>query len=151
MKIINCNPVVLSGRYLVTDPCYIYGDQDWDTFCDLLFGGVGLNNSLPSITVFEIDGKIIPVMPTAYGDGSYPVFDPKTGNRIGGFGVDAGLFALIPWDVDSHDLPRKSLGTVVEFSGVLNCVGGNAFVDGKLIVDTAGSTNEEGYLSCGVS
>jgi hypothetical protein len=188
MRVIQTNePIVLKGRYLVTDPCYIYndGDGDWGRFCDLLFGNeervAGVSRKsipLPDydslgkmadpkeaikaimdankayeakrneadikwgesrrsvITLFEIDGKQVPVMSTAYGDGGYPVFDPTTGTEVGSFGVDAGLFAFIPWTGELG--MRSDLGTIIELEGVLTCEGGDAFINGKLVVDTSG-------------
>lgn len=191
MRVIQTNePIVLKGRYLVTDPCYVYGDGDWGRFCELLFGneervaGVSRNNiPLPDydaignmadpkeaikaimdadkafeakrreaeikwgesrhsvITMFEIDGKRVPVMSTAYGDGGYPVFDPTTGIEAGSFGVDAGLFAFIPWTGESG--MRSDLGTIIELEGVLTCEGGDAYINGKLVVDTSGQSHEE--------
>lgn len=187
MQVIQTNePIVLKGRYLITDPCYVYGDGDWTKFCNLLFANeehvAGVSRkAIPPIdynaiekiadpkealramldankafeerlreverrynesrraiiTLFEIDGKRIPVMSTAYGDGGYPVFNPNTGFEVGGFGVDAGLFAFIPWDDNSHNM-RRDLGTVIELDGVLTYEGGDAFINGKLVVDTSG-------------
>ena len=192
MRVIQTNePIVLKGRYLVTDPCYVYGNDDWSNFCDLLFNNeelvVGVSRrDIPKIdynaiekiadpveraqamsdackaydalrsdvdakygdrrrhviTLFEIDGKQLPVMSTAYGDGSYPVFDPKTGIYAGSFGVDAGLFAFIPWTEDSHNT-RSDLGTVIEVDGILTCDNGNAYIDGKIVVDTRGETDQD--------
>lgn len=188
MQVIKTNePIRLSGRYLVTDPCYVYGDGDWSRFCDLLFENEGYAaskvpypdlNQVDSIedpkerikamfdldrqyeaarreaerkhneerrnmiTLFEIDGKRIPVMSTAYGDGSYPVFDPETGLEVGMFGVDAGLFAFIPWNHESHGM-RSDLGTIIEVDGVLTCDNGNAYINDKLVVDTNGESDVE--------
>lgn len=131
-------PIRLKGRYLVTDPCYVYGNDDWSRFCDLLFANqelVGRN----AITMFEINGKHIAVMSTAYGDGGYPVIDPNTGDHLGSFGVDAGLFAFIPWSEGSHGM-RSDLGTIIEVDGVLTCDNGDAFIDGKVVVDTSGDS-----------
>jgi hypothetical protein len=172
MRVIQTNePIVLKGRYLVTDPCYVYGNENWSEFCDLLFaheakaaGGhptdvakshLGLGEEYwerrieaekkfaearrSIITLFEIKGKQIPVMSTAYGDGGYPVIDPKTSNYLGSFGVDAGLFAFIPWSEDSHGM-RSDLGTIIEIDGVLTCNNGDAFIDGKVVVDTSGDS-----------
>ncbi len=94
------------------------------------------------ITTFEIAGKIVHVMSTAYGDGSYPVFDPKTGKRVGGFGVDAGLFAFIPAETLPEGM-RGDLGTIVNVDGVLTCKDGDAFIDGKLVVDTSGQSEDD--------
>src|SRR5688572_1293743 len=164
MRVISTDRILLKGRYLITDPCYVYGDDDWNKFCELLFGneeqvtGVSektvprpnydaidcpdpkdtikaifaldkeyeaarreaqlkLNERRRSIiTLFEIRGKQIPVMSTSYGDGYYPVFNPLTGYQVGSFGVDAGLFAFIPWEAE-----RSDLGPIIELEGELVC------------------------------
>lgn len=126
-------PIRLKGRYLITDPCYVYGDSDWSKFCDLLFA-----NREP-ITLLEIDGKLVAAMSTAYGDGGYPVFNPKTKTYAGSFGVDAGLFAFIPW---CDDKPAF-YGTVVELDGILTYQNGNAYINGQIVVDTNGEVDFE--------
>jgi hypothetical protein len=125
MKTLNKKDILLDGNYLITDPCYIYED-DWNLFCDLLWDGENNNNG---ITVFEIDGKEVPVMSTKYGDGYYPVYDKNF--EVGGFPVDAGLFAVIPWkDKDSND------GPVLTLKGKLTYKDGNAYLNGELLVTT---------------
>jgi hypothetical protein len=130
MRVIDRDEVVLNGRYLITDPCYVYGDCDWDKFCKLLWANEG-----DGITLFEIDGKEIPVMSTCYGDGGYPVIDGKL--QVGTFGVDAGLFCFIPWDAEDDDR-----GVVLDIKGKLMYSNGDAFINGNVIVDTSGNSFE---------
>ena len=136
MKILDKNEVILNGRYLVTDPCYVYqrdDDERWSQFCRLLWDEKG------DITIFEIDGKEIPVMSTCYGDGSYSVIvDNQT---VGRFGVDAGLFCFIPWEAESDE--SRTMGPVVDIQGKLTYSNGDAYLNGNIIVDTSGESFEE--------
>ncbi len=80
-------PLILpAGKYLVTDPCYVYPDKFWSEFCNLIGDG-GL---------LSADGKNFFVWGTAYGDGAYPVFSESSGEIKGEAAVDAGLLAIIP-------------------------------------------------------
>ncbi len=133
MKVLDKHPIELDGRYLITDPCYVYGDYDgggWDEFCTLLWA------NKDDIVLFEIDGKEIPVMSTRWGDGCYPVI--LDGHEVGSFGVDAGLFAFIPTTAESDNR-----GPIVELKGRLTYENGDAIVDDKLVVDTSGDSNDE--------
>jgi hypothetical protein len=126
MRLINKDTIQLSGKYLITDPCYVYDDQ-WDEFCELI-----LQHSLESFLLFEINGTEVPVMSTRFGDGRYPVI--QEGKEMGHFGVDAGLFAFIP---TTEEIGQSYYGAVIELHGELTYKDGNAFVDGKLVVKTS--------------
>lgn len=179
MKVLEKEVVHLSGRYLVTDPCYLYSNDDiilWHEFCDLLFqneervcgviktkelteeeqsklsveerlrylatnpGSETLDETKISrrsvITLFDINGKEVPVMSTAYGDGMYPVFNPSTGALAGSFGVDAGLFCFFPVH-DVNESLYNDLGPILDLNGVLTCKEGDAYLDGILTVRTS--------------
>ena len=134
MKVIDRDEVILNGRYLVTDPCYVYGGDGWDEFCKLLWADKQQTGG--GITLFEIDGKEVPVMSTRYGDGGYPVV--QDGEFAGMLGVDAGLFCFIPWGEE-----QITIGTIVELQGKLTYHNGDAFIDDNVVVDTSGESFED--------
>jgi hypothetical protein len=120
IKKVDVNTLCLpEGQYFITDPCYVIKDDGmWKQVCDLLDW-----ESL--IVVLEINGHLIPIMSTAYGDGSYPVY--KDGVQVGQFGVDAGLFAIFP-DNNTFGFPGERLGVKVDLKGELFYEDGDAEV-----------------------
>jgi len=106
-----------AGKYVVIDPCCVFGENDdnWKIFCNLINNGDDNN-------VLKIDNALVPVFRTAYGDGGYPVFDVTTGymKELGGIGVDAGLTALVPYkffvNKKFNDKPLENLGLVVNIN-----------------------------------
>ena len=90
-------------KYLITDPCYLIGNNglhsDWEKFLDV----TNFGDSLPD-GGYNVDGigKIVSVSGTDNGDGSLLVKDKngKTWDK----GVDAGMVCLVEvaddFDVD---------------------------------------------------
>lgn len=74
---------------IITDPCYIMKDEDWDQYCNIEFGPtpIGLDNYLRQYHNF---GEVI-AADTGYGDWSNTVTNSATGEVIGRFTADAGM------------------------------------------------------------
>ena len=92
------------GRYVIIDPCYIYPDEEWSDFCDKV-------EDLESF-VATYNGTKFLVFNTAYGDGSYPVYD-GAGAEVGSASVDAGLLSVIPYDLFPELATKEELGVVI--------------------------------------
>lgn len=67
-----------SGDIIITDPCYICKNSDWDK-C-----GYGENMELLGIKNYIYH-------PTIFGDLSYMIYNSKTNEKIGDFCVDSGM------------------------------------------------------------
>lgn len=107
------------GTYVITDLCYLFGkhnnglpDEMWSEICNIL-------GSYESGTL-TIDGFKIWWGNTKIGDGTYTVRQNghKRGKR---FGVDAGLFAIIPIEFIKKHVPgfkiERGMAAKVEMSG----------------------------------
>jgi len=95
-----------AGSYLVTDPCYIFGeDPFWGDLCQYFPSGRG--------TFYcEVDGRQCFIFSTQGGDGSFPVGD---GHVSGNVPVDAGLLSLIPWElVEAYELGDTGLRVTLD-------------------------------------
>lgn len=131
--------------YLVTDPCYIFGDLCWDEFCrkmnhqDSPFFGRG------SFTYYG-DGPVL-YSRTRYGDGGFDVLNAE-GNKIGDFGVDAGLFCVISKPLAMRLCPGLAADFYCEFvAGPGSCVNVESErLSGFVTCDTA--LGEELELDC---
>lgn len=91
--------ILKKGKYLISDPCYCYPDDDWQQNYDIFTE----NNYV------EIDDYTLFSGSTAYGDGVYKL---NKGNKIfGRIFVDAGLIAIIPVELvkkwDSFERMKK--------------------------------------------
>jgi hypothetical protein len=118
-----------SGKYVVIDPCYVYGDDTkfWDEFCEFCFP---TKQEHRDPVFVNRDGVRFITWSTKYGDGEYPVFDyVMVGNDgratamrklVGNAGVDAGCLALIPFHKDFElksdyeNMKVEDLGVIVE-------------------------------------
>ena len=125
------------GLFWVGDPCYVFPDERWNEFCELLFKTEGP-------TFMEEDGETFFVDTTAYGDGRYPIENNLI--RIGSCGVDAGLLSLIPVSLikkwgDMNEAAR--LGVFTNVSGVPAGDGSGDWTCGALKVCTGGSLSKE--------
>ena len=96
--------------YYVGDPCYIIPDEEWDEFCNLMFG-----KRNPSIydhldCVINWKGQKIEIWSNG-GDGTWTFDGVKTTNGANSFGVDAGIFCVI--DLEKlPDTPRMDASRV---------------------------------------
>lgn len=131
------------GEYVITDPCYLFDGDMWQKLCDEVF----CNDANDSSTgILEVEGFTIWWGTTAYGDGSYDVI--KRGQSIGEFGVDAGLFAIIPADfIKKHCkgkglFKQKGIAVKAEFGGRVYYVDGNMRC-GAIDVQTDGKGDGE--------
>ena len=95
-KAVGDNPptALPAGKYIVTDPCYVFdGDfdgsgNDYDRCCDVTLGG-------DSYGYLRVEGGVCFVFRTNFGDGCYPIYD--NGSEVGQTGVDSGQIAFIPY------------------------------------------------------
>ena len=94
-------------KYLVTDPCYIIPNKDWDKFVDDIYSGNKLDTS--GVLPYKIEGvgKIIAMENTANGDGSTLVTDHLGELQI--VGVDAGLVCIA---IVSNTFKNKKIGAL---------------------------------------
>ena len=130
-----------AGRYVISDPCYIFDEKYWD---DLL----RLTDYLDDV-VFSVNGHLCFSHTTAYGDGSY-FFEKKSLNvsiiddkSVDGLGVDSGVLAIIPislieemnfeLDIDYLIVEYKSDFKVSYDDGIYNL--GGIIIDSKSIED----------------
>lgn len=118
MEIINVTTdqlTVPAGKYMITDPCYLFNSDQWSVVCEKT------EDQTNGVLVVKVDNKEFSILwnSTRDGDGMYKV---KNNNRktIGTFGVDSGLFALIPLEFvekyakeDAKDLPKHNLAVVI--------------------------------------
>ena len=81
-RYLDSEPVEFDGDIIITDPCYITKDDDWDK------SGYGEEmDALPGITKFLARGTI-------YGDWSCTVYNLDTEEEIGSFCADAGMVCV---------------------------------------------------------
>lgn len=108
--IANCSfPLSPSNTYYIGDPCYVFPDQDWHQFCD------ALDHTSDDPVILCIDDEpVLIVQNTAYGDGEYPIL--LNGTQHSTFGVDAGLFSIIPIEFISKWGGDAKLGSVITFT-----------------------------------
>lgn len=95
---------------IITDPCYIMRDEDWDNWLD---SETPLTNYLREKHNF---GELI-AGDTGYGDWSNTIYNSATGEKIGHFTADAGMVIvctasdLTNYGYDKDELDRlHSLG-----------------------------------------
>lgn len=85
----------------IGDPCYVYPEEDWTTWCDATFDweknafGPDLKQKEHYIgKTTECTGEIWYSWSTAFGDGVYPLL--IDGKQVARLGVDAGTLSVIP-------------------------------------------------------
>lgn len=104
--------VLKKGKYIVTDPCYVFPDSEWSKFCDTTQSIEGNENCALDRDGIKIsyNGIDFFVCGTKYGDGCFPIY--KNGIPIADLGVDAGLLSVIPvellktWKADMKEAKR---------------------------------------------
>jgi hypothetical protein len=108
------------GRYVITDPCYVFPSEMWVDLCEQIFCNDDRKDGCDT-GVIEMDGHQIWWSCTAYGDGGYNV--RKGGAKVGEFGVDAGMFAIFPIEFVQKYKPdlieENSLAAVVDMCGTV--------------------------------
>jgi hypothetical protein len=135
------------GRYMITDPCYVFPSEMWSDLCEQIFCN-DERKGCSDIGVIEMDGHQIWWSNTAYGDGGYDV--RKGGVKVGEFGVDAGMFAIFPIEFVQKYKPdlieERRLAAVVDMCGTVTTSGGKRGGDmkcGDITVDTSGNDQDE--------
>jgi hypothetical protein len=105
-----------AGKYLVVDPCYVFGDDEkfWWQFC-----AFSPKEGTRRTFYVQMGEHIWFTWVTAYGDGCYPV--SKRGEEVGQAPVDSGCLSIIPLAlVEQTDFLQKyaegDAGTVIEIA-----------------------------------
>lgn len=76
------------GDIIITDPCYIFRDEDWDKYC----------NNFNSSFIKELGFTSYIWEDTIYGDWSCTTFEKGTRKKLGTFCADAGLVGVFLLD-----------------------------------------------------
>lgn len=79
-RYLDSEPKHYHGDIIITDPCYVISDDDWDDFCD----NDEIERFLPSGIARS----------TIYGDWSCTTIDVATKNPLGHFCADSGMVAV---------------------------------------------------------
>lgn len=103
-----------SGHYVITDPCYLIRDEDWNReflpYCQDAKAGLDI----------DIGGKRYCIFSTAFGDGRYCVTDQDAPEAVlGYFDVDSGNFCFAEYNEDLFD-DRRMVSFIVP-EGVGKC------------------------------
>ena len=105
--------VVENDTLIITDPCYIMNDEDWEHFLSLELTSkpIGLDNYLRQYHNF---GEVI-AADTGYGDWSNEVVESKTGAVLGEFTADAGMVMVCTAsDLTNYGYDREKFLDLVE-------------------------------------
>lgn len=138
----SCSDITFApGKYLITDLCYVYPEQEWGEYCKLVFKdnprGVDDNGA-----IFSYNNINFFCSHTAHGDGYFPI--ERNSRNIGACSVDAGCLALIPmellklWNADFSNLIERKLSVLVEVNKKFEIESGDgnwSFLDVEVITD----------------
>ncbi len=85
------------SSYIIIDPCYVMTEENYDLLLDEYSGNNG-----PEALEVMVNGTLMALSSTAYGDGSY---DSNTSTS---FSVDAGMIGAVPLSLcDPEKLKEK--------------------------------------------
>ena len=145
------SPSFSNEKVWIGDPCYLFGgdaardvNDAWgEVFCtdDLFFKD--------RTGVFSFGDFYVAFSDTAHGDGCYPV--TRGFDRLGEFGVDAGMFCIVPWKLIEQYFPAW-LESHYPGAGVVTTVTGCVIFDddqvgdavvGDVTICTTGEDDEE--------
>jgi hypothetical protein len=79
--------VDLKGEYIIADPSTILNEKDWSRLCALWQDG-------SDKIIIEIENQLAVVFSTAYGNGSYPIYERN--QEIGYCDTESGEIIFIP-------------------------------------------------------
>ena len=105
--------VVENDTLIITDPCYIMNDEDWEHFLSLELTSkpIGLDNYLRQYHNF---GEVIGA-DTGYGDWNNEVIDSKSNEAVGEFTADAGMVIVCTAsDLTNYGYDREKFLDLVE-------------------------------------
>ena len=105
--------VVENDTLIITDPCYIMDDEDWEHFLSLELTSkpIGLDNYLRQYHNF---GEVIGA-DTGYGDWNNEVIDSKSNEAVGEFTADAGMVIVCTAsDLTNYGYDREKFLDLVE-------------------------------------
>lgn len=105
--------VVENDTLIITDPCYLMKDEDWEHFLSLELTSkpIGLDNYLRQYHNF---GEVIGA-DTGYGDWDNEVQETKTGAVLGEFTADAGMVIVCTAsDLTNYGYDREEFLDLVE-------------------------------------
>lgn len=140
--------VVENDTLIITDPCYIMNDEDWEHFLSLELTSkpIGLDNYLRQYHNF---GEVIGA-DTGYGDWNNEVIDSKSNEAVGEFTADAGMVIVCTTsDLTNYGYDREKFLDLVErgciaivpnFSGTIKLV--YEVKDGSKLAVLYGSGND---------
>lgn len=116
------------GKYVISDPCYLYPDNKWDEFCDQLWK-IEHNHTKNGVKMIDDSGNEFLTIGTAYGDGGYPLYENGV-LLTDDLCVDSGLLSVIPLEVAKswgrmNEL--NNLGYIIELKEdtIFSAAGGN--------------------------
>jgi len=88
----------MTKKYVVTDPCYILSNEDWDKCCEIIHNGpddknkwIAFNQAIAG-KLAEMTGEPAYVEDTGYGDWSNELYGPGVLNHT--FAADAGMVCV---------------------------------------------------------
>lgn len=128
-----------SGRYFVTDPCYLFQDSDkfgydlWNSVCHAFFPYKDTPEN--KAIVMKFNGSDVYMFATAYGDGVFPVVMEYSTGKCS---VDSGTISFIPEKlIRQYKFDRIDLGCWVTFkeTTTINLNNGNVSA-GKVKIKT---------------
>lgn len=122
-----------AGTYYVGDLCYVFGDDDWDEICGLMFNS-------ENDGYIEYKGFTMFFASTKYGDGTY---HDQYGQE---YAVDAGLIGAVALKNLTSEKAKKAIedkdGQLIEFERSFTCSEDDGIITiGKYIINT-GDTEE---------
>jgi len=133
--------VLAAGKYWVGDPCYVFPNDNWSDFCNVMMGGHG--------NVYVENGIKFFVAGTAHGDGEYEL--RLNGDTIGQCPVDAGMLSVVPaallkrWKSEKNRTVLKDFGGVwielTALAGISQSGGDISF--GNYTLNTSGNDEED--------
>ena len=115
IRTINEEDYDTNNLWYVGDPCYVVADEHWSDFCELTFSDEAKaaahshwdDNGLYCDSIIEWGGETITIWRNG-GDGTWEFsFTQKSkplNGRRSSFGVDAGIFAIMPLKILDIDM-----------------------------------------------
>ena len=103
------------GDILITDPCYIFNQTDWDRYCHdfdhSFIRELGFTNYIWEDTIF--------------GDGSWRVLNSDNNMKIGSIGADAGLMGVFLLNEVKKYCPKNNIDELARLGAIIKDFDGN--------------------------
>ena len=108
---------VENDTLIITDPCYLMKDEDWDEYTNLAFAKSPVYRTLSLDEYLRKNhnfGEVI-AADTGYGDWSNKVYESNTGAVLGEFTADAGMVIVCTAsDLTNYGYDREKFLDLVE-------------------------------------